>query len=101
MEEKFINAVHQEDGVIVKVELRDNLKIREYGQVKTRSEIISLLKQGIEIWTATKNNKDPFYLKKGAKVEWYRQIDGDEFIRTESNGCESDNLESLPSSIIF
>ena len=98
--EMYINAVQQVDGVIERVELRTELRVNIYGEVKTRLEIVTLLKSEIEIYTARRESSDSFYLKKGSQVVWYKKEDG-LFIRTESNGVESDNLESLPSSFIF
>lgn len=64
--------------------------------VLTKEQVISILKDGAKIKTiyATTDNKGTFNI--GAVVEYYKETNGEEYLKTNANKTAKDNLDNLP-----
>ena len=80
---------------IVKVRTHKDLgeKVEKDFSEELRSTVVSNLKKGKTYMTSLKNKEGKW--NKGAHVEIIK-INGEEYIRTDGNQTESDNLGELP-----
>lgn len=84
---------HDEQNRITNVILHvDQGETVSIGVSKTKDEVITLLKKGYEIETTTWNYPRWF---RGAKVDYVRESNGIEYLRTLRNKTERDNLDNL------
>lgn len=93
--ELLIKKVHKDEhGRVQKVKVGIDVVSRVLGDVElTKEEVISILKDGSIIKTTyMEDNK---YVE-GATVTHYKESNGVEYLRTNSNKTSKDNLDNLP-----
>ncbi len=91
----IITEVYQDNEkriLLVKIGL-DSSNYTIDTKMETRSYVIDLLKSGKSVVTSRKIS-GTYY--KGAIVEYYKESNGLEYLRTISNGDVLDNLDNLP-----
>lgn len=83
------------DGRIIKAEVAIDTILGITGTIKlTKNQIIAILKDGAKIKTIYENNDNKY--TEGAIVEFYKETNGEEYLRTKSNKTDKDNLDNLP-----
>lgn len=90
MSEYWIIAINNDSKGVIK-------KVKDInGEIYTTSKIISLIKEDNVVKTAYKMyEKDKDYTR-GSKVTYYKDDNGHEHIKTNSNKKDKDNLDNLP-----
>mgnify|MGYP003687150925 CR=1 FL=1 len=93
----YISKISLNDftGNIERVALHENNGSRNPGPetIRAREFIVDLIKRGNEVWTILKDNSGFWVLGEKVIIIKVNHID---YIKTEPNETEGDNLENLP-----
>lgn len=91
------NAIkHDKDLRVTHVQVVEDLgdTISTVNTPLTRQQAIDKLKSGVTIKTIYKGDDGKWI--QGADVEYYKESNGIEYLRTKSNKTAKDNLDNLP-----
>lgn len=84
---------HDENQRVTDVKLHiDNGDTVSGGNIKTKNEVIEILKKGYTVETILWNYPN---WKRGAKVDYIRESNGNEYLRTQRNKTDKDNLDNM------
>lgn len=84
------------DGRIQKVKVAiDTIDSFKGDVILTKDEIILLIKNQVIIKTIYVND-EPNKYSEGSVVSYYKEYNGEEYLRTQSNKTDKDNLDNLP-----